>query len=332
MRARCSGADPPLIGGGRATLRSALRRLLRIAIPLALTSCAGLTPPPASDPSVRVPDSDPGPDPQAQSPGAPDDEPEYLTEAPGVSVRHLSRGQRDAFLAIANTERSACGKPHSLAQSLRDDPDCYDSVLVAQFAADAIDAGITTSVIRQEIPRVTEALRPQQIDTKGNPVYGKKEAPVTVVVFADFECPHCRAEAPKLRAAIDRSRGNAKLIFMHFPLSFHPMAKRAAIACEIAHQDGKFWEMHDLVFQNQLDLTEDKLLGFARQLGLDAQAFEAAYDADEGKDAVEGDVDEGKRLGIEGTPTVYVDGRKVSDVLFGGSVDEWIADALRRRG
>jgi len=316
---------------GRATLPNALRRLLRIAFPLAVSSCAGLTPPLASDPTVRVPDSDPGPDPQSGSSDGGSEEPEYLTEAPGVSVRHLSRGQRDAFVAMINTERSACGKPHSLAQSLRDDPDCYDSVLVGQFVADAIDAGITTSVIRQELPRVVESLESRTIDTKGNPIYGKPEAPVTVVVFADFECPHCRAEAPKLRAAIDRSRGSAKLVFMHFPLSFHPMAKRAAIACEIAHQDGKFWEMHDLVFENQLDLTEDKLLGFAKQLGLDAQAFEAAYRADKGKDAVEGDVDEGKRLGIEGTPTVYVDGRRVSDVLFGGSVDEWIADALRRR-
>ena len=280
---------------------------------------------------MRVPDSDPGPAPDSGASGAPAAEREYLTEAPGVSVQHLSRGQRDAFLSVVNTERSPCGKPHSLAQSLRDDPECYDAVLVGQFIADAIDAGITISVIRQETPRVVEALESREIDTKDNPVYGKKEAPVTVVVFADFECPHCRLEAPKLRAAIDRSRGSAKLVFMHFPLSFHPMAKRAAIACEIAHQEGKFWEMHDLVFQNQMELSEDKLFEFASQLGLDEQAFETAYRADEGKDAVEADVDEGKRLGIEGTPTVYVNGRKVSDVLFGGSVDEWIADALRRR-
>ncbi len=283
-----------------------------------------LSVPPAAE--VRVPDSDPGPDPHL----APGDE-GFIDEAPGVVVRALSRGQRDVFLTIINTESAACGAPHSLAQSLRDDPDCHDSTVVAQFVADAIDAGATTVDIRHDLPVIKRALSPQRIDIGGRPIYGSIHAPVTVVVFADFECPHCRLEAGKLRTAIDRSNGKARLVYKHFPLGHHKVARLAAIASEIAHKAGKFWAMHDQIFANQHQLTEKLLFELAANVGLDDKEFAAAYGANTGEDVVDSDLEEGRRLAIMGTPTVFVDGRKVNEVLFGGTVEGWIADALARR-
>lgn len=280
--------------------------------------------PPAAN-EARVPDTDPGP-----SNGPQPDDAAFIDDAPGVNVRRLSRGQRDAFLAIINTQSSACNAPHSLAQSLRDDPNCHDSKVLAQFVADALRTGSSTSDIRGELPSVEKGLVRRDIDVKGRPVYGPADARVTVVVFADFECPHCKRESSRLRATIDKSNGAARLVFKHFPLGHHTVAKQAAIASEIAHRSGKFWEMHNQIFANQSRLTEAMLTDFAADIGLDTKQFTADLGAQLGKDVVEADRKEGDRLEINGTPAVFVDGRLVTDSLFGGTVEGWIADALAR--
>jgi len=253
-----------------------------------------------------------------------------LTEAPGVDISALSEAQRGVFLQVVNTEPSACDKPHSIARSLEADPGCRDSQLVAQFVADALASGAATSAVKGAVPQVVAALTPREINIQGRPVYGSERAPVTVVVFADFQCPHCRLEAPALRKAIDSFRGRAKLVYKHFPLMGHDMAKVAAIATEAAHEQGKFWEMHDLVFENQNDLSEKSLYGFAEEIGLDMAQFKASFGAKKGKDVVEADKAEGEKLGIPGTPAVFVNGREVIPALFGGSVTAWIDDALKR--
>ncbi|MCA9711799.1 MAG: DsbA family protein [Myxococcales bacterium] len=255
---------------------------------------------------------------------------DMIMEAPGVDTSKLSEAQRGVFFQVINTEPSACNKPHSMARSLQEDPDCRDSMLVAQFVADALASGAPASAVKHDVPLVVDALQPKEIDVTGRPIYGAERAPVTVVVFADFQCPHCRAEAPVLRKAIDQFRGRARLVYKHFPLPGHPQAKDAAIATEAAHEQGKFWEMHDLVFENQTDLSDAKLYEFAAKIGLDQAKFKASYSAKKGKAVVEKDREEGEALGIGGTPAVYVNGREVIPALFGGNVTAWIDDALKR--
>lgn len=255
---------------------------------------------------------------------------DMIMEAPGVDIGGLSEAQRGVFFQIINTEPSACDKPHSMARSLQDDPDCRDSQLVAQFVSDALASGAATSAVKKAVPEVVAALTPREISVEGRPVYGSERAPVTVVVFADFQCPHCRAEAPVLRKAIDNFRGRAKLVYKHFTITGHDRAKAAAIAAEAAHEQGKFWEMHDLVFENQMDLSDEQLYGFAEKIGLDMAQFKASYQAKKGKAVVEADKKHGEDLGIAGTPAVFVNGREVIPALFGGSVTAWIDDALKR--
>jgi protein-disulfide isomerase len=253
-----------------------------------------------------------------------------ITEAKGVDLSRLSEPQKTSFFQLINSEPSACGKPHSLAVSLRDDAACRDSLSVSQFIADALASGASPSDIKANLEYIVSALQPRQIETEGRPVYGNERAPVTVVVFADFECPHCRAEAPVLRQAIDQFRGRAKLVFKHFPLSSHPRAKVAAIATVAAQNQGKFWEMHDIVFENQTALSDADLRRYAQKIGLDMKQFEADFAALKGKELVEADRAEGDRLEITGTPAVFVNGRYFNEYLFGGTVVGWIDDALRR--
>jgi protein-disulfide isomerase len=255
---------------------------------------------------------------------------DMLMEAPGVDTSKLSEAQRGVFFQVINTEPSACDKPHSLARSLKDDPGCRDSQLASQFVADALASGAPASAVKHDLPLVVDALRPRHIDIQGRPVYGSERAPVTVVVFADFQCPHCRSEAPVLRKAVDQFRGRAKLVYKHFTITGHDGAKLAAIATEAAHEQGKFWEMHDLVFQNQNDISNENLYEWAEQIGLDMAKFKASFSANKGKAVVEKDKADGEVLGISGTPAVYVNGRQVIPALFGGNVTAWIDDALKR--
>ena len=203
-------------------------------------------------------------------------------------------------------------------------------MVLAQFIADRLAEGATASAVKKEVEFLRKALTPRKIDIEDRPVWGNPRAPVTVVVFADFQCPHCRAEAPVLRAAVDKFSGRAKLVFKHFPLRMHPEAKQAAIAAEAARKQGKFWEMHDLLFANQEDLSDEKILALARKLGLDMAKFEADFRSEAARKRVEEDRAEGDKLEIAGTPTIYVNGREYNEFLFGGTVEGWIDEALKR--
>jgi protein-disulfide isomerase len=131
---------------------------------------------------------------------------------------------------------------------------------------------------------------------------------VELVEFGDFECPYCRDAAPSLARVLDRLDGRVRLRFRHFPLSQkHPHAQRAAQAAEAAGAQGRFWEMHDLLFANQKALEDADLLGYARELGLDMARFE--QDLEGAADAVREDFEAGLAAGITGTPGFLIDGR-----------------------
>ena len=300
---------------------------------LVVSACTACT-----TPEAKAPDSSTASQPKEAPPSERDKaraslpKGEEIREARGVALDGLEDSQKESFYQLVNSEPSACDKPHSIAVSLRDDASCRDSLIAAQFIADMLGAGATPSDIREALEGVVKALHVREIPIKGRPVWGNENAPVTVVVFADFTCPHCRAEAPKLRAAIEQFRGRAKLVYKHFPLSGpgHERSRPASIAAEAALEQGKFWEMHDLIFANQDKLDDAQLQGFAEKLGLDMAKFKASVDAKKGEAMVEADRLDGEKLDIHGTPAVFVNGREMHQLLFGGSVTGWIDDALKR--
>ena len=153
---------------------------------------------------------------------------------------------------------------------------------------------------------------------------GRDGAPVTIVEFSDFQCPACAHAFLDLQDVV-RRRSDVRLVFRHFPLDqhcndgiehgVHPMACVAACAAECAAQQGKFWEYHDLLFENQAGLARDNLFAFARDLGLDMQRFRTCLDAPETLELVREDVRAGDSLGIESTPTIFINGRRIPGAL-----------------
>jgi predicted DsbA family dithiol-disulfide isomerase len=256
---------------------------------------------------------------------------DLIREAPGVDFSKLTEPQRETFFQVINSEASACGASHSLAVSLRDDDSCRDSMHVAQFIAGRIGAGAQPGDIKLDLDLVVGALREREVPIEGRPVYGNERAPVTMVVFADFQCPVCKLEAPELRAAVDSHRGQAKLVFKHFPLTHaHAFAEAAAHAAEAAHLQGKFWEMSDKLFEHQNALEPADLERYATEIGLDVAKWKADIASDAVKQAVSQDQADGIKLELQGTPTVYVNGRERVVQLWGGELEAWIDDALRR--
>ncbi|NVB43212.1 thioredoxin domain-containing protein [Pseudenhygromyxa sp. WMMC2535] len=315
--------------------RSSLALALTTSVVLATTACSACTPPGPDQPNAagdRGPQTAQGSEP-ARTRKELDTPPEaeMIREAKGVDLSKLDEVKTNTFYTMINRELSACDEPHSLATSLRDDEQCRNSMIVAQFIADSLAKGATPSDIKIDIDAVVEALTPAEIDNTGRPTYGNENAPVTVTMFADFECPHCKAEAPVVRKAVQQYRGKAKLVFRNFPLRMHARAEYAARACEAAHLQGKFWEMHDQVFDHQTQLEDEDLERYAAQIpGLDLAKWKADYASEAVELAVAKDRKVGEALDIQGTPAVYVNGRQLSPLLWNGELSMWIDDALRR--
>ena len=146
---------------------------------------------------------------------------------------------------------------------------------------------------------------------------GPEHAPVVVVEYGDFQCPTCKQAAPTVRMLLDRFPNRARVVFRHFPLEeAHPQALLAAEAAECAAQQGKFWQMHDLLFANQEHLSVKHLHGYAERLGLDLALFTSELDDHVYLQRVREHQDGGRRSHVRGTPGFFVNGT-IQDVSFG---------------
>jgi Na+/H+ antiporter NhaA/protein-disulfide isomerase len=148
------------------------------------------------------------------------------------------------------------------------------------------------------------------VDPERDHVRGPMEAPVTVVEYGDFECPFCGRAEPVVRELL-REYGDVRYVWRHLPLSdVHPRAQLAAEAAEAAHDQGAFWEMHDLLLTHQDALRPNDLIGYAEQLGLDVDRFMDALREHAGAVRVAEDVDSADLSGVSGTPTFFINGRR----------------------
>ena len=142
-------------------------------------------------------------------------------------------------------------------------------------------------------------------------VLGTAQAPVTLVEYGDFECPFCGRAYPDLKRVLRELKGKVRFVFRHFPLSDeHPHAQHAAEVAEAAAAQGKFWEMHDLLYQRQGALADDDLVRYANELGLDAARVRRELAAHVHAARVREDVVSGTQSGVSGTPRFFINGRR----------------------
>jgi len=159
-------------------------------------------------------------------------------------------------------------------------------------------------------------------------IQGSDQAPVTLVEYGDYECPYCGQAYPIVKEVQARLGDRLRFVFRNFPISTsHPHAQHAAEAAEVAGEQGKFWEMHDTLYENQDALDDDNLLRLAEQAGLDPAAFDRAMIAHAMADRVREDFMSGVRSGVNGTPTFFI-----NELRYDGSWDvESLVAALEDR-
>lgn len=152
--------------------------------------------------------------------------------------------------------------------------------------------------------------------TDGDPTFGQPDAPLKIVEFADFECPHSRDESLVIRELQARFPDKIYFVYRDFPLDdIHPHAFRAAEAANCASDQGKFWAMHDKLYQNADRLTELDLKLYALEIGLNISTFNECFDSRKYKDEIEQDRADGIAAGVEGTPTFFINGRRVPGAI-----------------
>ena len=164
-------------------------------------------------------------------------------------------------------------------------------------------------VIRLEPPPVARV----NVSTDGAPVRGAVAAPVTIVEFSDFHCPFCKRVLPTLKQVEEKYGEKVKLVFRNYPLDqLHPGARRAHEAAGCAHEQGKFWAYHDILFEKPPSSSDDHLKAYAESVGLDVARFDACLKSGTRKTVVQTDVEDGGRLGINGTPSFFINGQLLS--------------------
>lgn len=177
-----------------------------------------------------------------------------------------------------------------------------------------------------DAPRSTVTIAP------GNPSLGSASAPVTLVEFSDYQCPFCGRVEPTLKQLRDTYGDKIRLVWKDFPLTqIHPQAFKAGEAAHCAGDQGKYWELHDVLFSNQQALMPDDLKRHAARIGLNADAFSQCLDSSKYGERVRDGVSEGGDLGVNSTPTIFINGRRLSGAqpyeAFVAIIDEELARA-----
>ncbi len=164
-------------------------------------------------------------------------------------------------------------------------------------------------VIHLKAPPVYRAA----IKLDGAPFKGGKNAPVTIVEFTDIHCPFCQKVLPTLTQLLSRYGDKVKLVYKDFPIdSLHPNARKGHEAARCAHEQGKFWPYHDKLFAASPKASPEDLKAYAKEVGLDLSAFEKCFSDGKYVKAVQDDIEEGRRIGVTGTPAFFINGRHMA--------------------
>lgn len=289
--------------------------LLALAASAALAACAGR--PSGAAASSAAPAGPSSPAPSAEDAQA---------VLPGVDLSGLSPAQRSAVAQFALDEFCFCGCPHTLSGCLREHPGCSHAPRMASQAVRLARGGATKpEILRQTTAYYAAFDRRAELAVKGfGPALGEESAPIALVEFSDFTCPYCRQFRPQLEAFVEKHAGRVKLYFKPFPIESHPNAVEAAQAAEWAREKGLFWQLHDRLFESPDALSVDDLAAHAAALGGDADDLRAALADGRFRGRIQVSQAEARGAGLKGTPTVFLNGRLLTDLS-----EEGLEQALR---
>lgn len=230
-----------------------------------------------------------------------------------IDVSELTPSELKRFDHIINREVSPCRNEYSLAQTLLNPNLCPLSVTASQYVLSLVKEDYNVDEISNRYVQRYASVKGQEIQIGNSPAKGAQNPTVTVVVFSDFQCPFCAKASHKIDKIAAAYPKDVRLVYKHFPLSeIHPKAMLGARATYAAHQQDKFWQMHDTLYsRGRAEFDPDKIRIMAIGLGLDVDQFETDLVSEAAKSAIEADIALGHKLGVDGTPKLFINGREV---------------------
>jgi protein-disulfide isomerase len=245
-------------------------------------------------------------------------------------VSELRDSEKAGLAKLLAKYPSACGKAHSLEVSLKTDPKCRRSVFAGRYLVKLFKMHLLTSEVEEHYEDRFGNTKKIAVDVSNAPVRGDVNAPVTIVEFSDFQCPHCKKLQLALERILDEYRGQVKLYFKNYPISrMHPHAEIAAAAALAAGKQGKFWQFHDRLYGGDQDnMGMPVLEKIAKDLKLDVKKWRA--DMDTTKEQVARDHADGERIDVAATPTIIINGRLYRGPITFDEIKDWIDEELNR--
>ena len=240
----------------------------------------------------------------------------------------LSDAQKKTALKVMNESDCNCGCKMTVAVCRERDSSCRRSLIFSRTVIDALREGKpeaeVVKVLKAKSATFVEAKLPEDggvvynIDLTGSPVRGPKDAKVVIVEFSDFQCPFCAGLQSTLDQVLKAFPKEVKIVFKQFPLNIHQYARQAAVASLAANAQGKFWPMHDKMFQNFSAINEENIKKWAKEVGLNQAEFEKAMQSGKHEAQVQKDLADGAAARVLGTPSMFVNGKRVQDRSFEG--------------
>lgn len=243
----------------------------------------------------------------------------WPTTEPSAKERELkpplNTEQEALFQRIAEEQFCPCGKPQSFLETMNAAQDCPEALNLGRFLrAEITKGGSRRSIVKAFLRRMATINARVSIATDAKtPHMGSPKAPVRVVIYSDFECPFCGRIGDPLKAIV-KADPAVTLYYKYYPLPMHKNAEKAAHAACAAHEGGKFWEMHDALFESRADLSAETYRSLAKKLKLNLKKFEKNRLSVSCIEKVEQDRKEGDAIDIQGTPSIYVNGLLVDSV------------------
>lgn len=206
---------------------------------------------------------------------------------------------------------------------------------LSQTVENAFEEEITGNVVAKETNQEAAPQEPTAIEVSADddPFIGDEDAPVTIIEFSDFQCPYCqRFYSETLPSILSNyvETGKVKIVFRDFPLGFHQYAQKASEAAECADDQGKFWEYHDRIFENQNLLSESNLKAWAQDLNLDTEEFNDCLDSGKYTEEVQEDMKDGSSYGVSGTPSFFINGIQLTGAQPYAAFEEIIEQELEK--
>jgi protein-disulfide isomerase len=245
----------------------------------------------------------------------------------GVDTSPLTPRERREWAAQVSELLAPCPEvPVSIAQCVKESRPCKTCLPAAQMLLKHVQAGRAKKEREEAFHARFDPGKVKTVVTDGSPEIGPPEAAVTIVEWADFECPFCHAFYPVLDELAHRYPTQVRLVFKFYPLQAHPHGEIAARAAIAAMKQGKFWEMHHMLFDNQERLEQADLERYAQQLHLDPAKFRADFVSAETTERINKDKQQAEGLGLDGTPFLFINGRYVNLQLLVSQdeVADWV--------